>query len=186
MNSQVSSTFLNRARALISHLHASSPAHASAPDYERPFRTLHTGTLGGDESVPLPVQRPSRLDLRRSYFDANPSVPFPVTTIAILSHLFRIANEVRALHVHLKYVFKSGECIVMFRTASGLVRYSTITNHHWIPYLVAHAAKSESLETVEEGEHRLEIVADNGVHAEFTCGILHLHDGIKITLTPIV
>ncbi|KAF0852697.1 Type II secretion system (T2SS)-related protein GspEL3 [Andalucia godoyi] len=152
---------------------------------EKPFRTLHVGLLGEHENVVLPVARPSRLDLRSEYFRQNPSVPFPSTSIMLLRHVFQVSAELNALHIHIKYVVRSGESVVMFRTPKGLVFHSTIVNSHWIPYVVLFATKKEALEDVEEGEFRIEIISENGLHGEFTCGLLHLHDGIKLTLTPI-
>lgn len=71
------------------------------------------------------------------------------------------------------------------RFAEGLVSLGIVKHKHWIQYLLMHAAKKENIELIEEGEHRLSVIDDEGRRLDFTCAVLHLFDGLKITLTPI-
>jgi hypothetical protein len=148
-------------------------------------RLLRTGIVTDPDATRIEMPQPVALDLRDEYYARNPQLPKPGTTLALLRLVFKTARELSARFIHMKYNSSSGECIVMFRTTSGLVPLGTIVNQHWIEFLLVHAAKTENMENVEEGEHRLTVMDVDGKRRDFTCGVLHLFDGLKLTLTPI-
>eukprot|EP00697_Spironema_sp_BW2_P003631 gnl/Spiro4/14831_TR7996_c0_g1_i1.p1 gnl/Spiro4/14831_TR7996_c0_g1~~gnl/Spiro4/14831_TR7996_c0_g1_i1.p1 ORF type:complete len:211 (+),score=28.91 gnl/Spiro4/14831_TR7996_c0_g1_i1:61-693(+) len=147
------------------------------------FRTLHTGTrplaLGYER------KRPIVLDLRQETYESDRSKVYPATTLMIIRHVFHRAHELEALNIHLKYITHLGDCYIMFRLRAGLLPFSTINNTHWIRYLMMHAVGREDVEQAGEGEFRLLIHSDLDGKLEYTCNVLYIHDGIKLTLAPL-
>eukprot|EP00761_Pharyngomonas_kirbyi_P012587 gb/GECH01012614.1/.p1 GENE.gb/GECH01012614.1/~~gb/GECH01012614.1/.p1 ORF type:complete len:211 (+),score=24.26 gb/GECH01012614.1/:1-633(+) len=165
------------------------PSHRYPAHSESAFRTLHTGIVEEGEGAAIERQRPVRLDLRQAYFDRNPDVMFPYTTVLILRHVLHVGQQLRVLNIHLKYVMESGDTYIMFRTRHGLVSYCTVQNRHWIHYLLVHATANEEpfddTHGAGEGEYRLEVVSDEDGRQEYSCNVVYIQGGVKLTLAPI-
>eukprot|EP00698_Gefionella_okellyi_P011306 TRINITY_DN2976_c0_g2_i2.p1 TRINITY_DN2976_c0_g2~~TRINITY_DN2976_c0_g2_i2.p1 ORF type:complete len:168 (+),score=28.05 TRINITY_DN2976_c0_g2_i2:29-505(+) len=148
-------------------------------------RVLDTGNSKQHTALLSDRRKPLRLDTREERFKHDQTLLRPTTTLLIINHVFHEAKQVQALHIHLKYGEESGDTHVMYRTKAGLMRGTTINNSHWIRYVMMHAVGTEDVETAGEGEFRLEVVTDKDGEMHFTCNIVYLHDGVKLTLSPI-
>ena len=181
------SSSLARVSKIVQHL---SPVHNSSARQQtveaRAFRTIHTGVdKDPDTAAVFERKQPIRLDLRRARFEADKSLAYPYTSLLLLEHIFHKAKLLRARHIHLKYVEASGDCYIMFRTPHGLVPYSTVNNRHWIGYLMIHATGKEDPKQAGEGEFRLQAVSDKDGRMEYTVNIVYIHQGVKLTLSPV-
>ena len=148
------------------------------------FRVLDVGDVEDPDATHVEKRRPIVLDVRESRFRADPSLVKPHTTLVLVRHIVHVARLMRALHIHLKYVEDSGDCYIMFRTPRGLVPYTTINNRHWIRYMLMHAVGREDVEKAGEGEFRLEVATELDGNIEFSCNVVYIQGGVKLTLSP--